>query len=259
MHDTALLPPISAFRDWLQTPPGRYLLECEQELLNVLVPDIFGYHALQVGVPELDGLRTNRMPHRWRADTLHRGDAAQLVLDAEDLPFAAQSLDLVVLAHVLEFSEDPHQVLREVERVLIPEGRVLVLCLNPFSLWGLRQRLLRGICAPYLPREGHFIRLQRLKDWFRLLSLEPERGRFGCYVPPARSEKWLQRWSWTERAGERWWPVAGNVYAITAVKRVRGMHLVGPAWKRARRAQVSAIPVGSSSSSPRNGSHGKQK
>ena len=52
---------------WLQSPPGRYLLAWEQDRLDHDVADAFGFHALQLGMPELDGLRANRMPHRWVA------------------------------------------------------------------------------------------------------------------------------------------------------------------------------------------------
>lgn len=234
---------------WLQTPPGHYVLDWEQRQLDTLVADIFGYNALQAGLPELDGLRQNRMPlkfyaapasprpelhPRWQAITLTRFD---------ELPFCNQSLDLIVLAHALEFADEPHQVLREVERVLIPEGQVIITGFNPYSLWGLRQVFARaGVRQPFLPTEGQFISLSRLKDWLKLLNLEMHRGRFGCYAPPCRTDKWLRRWSFVERAGDRWWPVGGAVYCVSAVKRVRGMRLIGPAWKeRSARAKAAAL------------------
>jgi len=61
--------------------------------------------------------------------------------------------------------------------------------------------------SDYLPRAGQFIALPRLKDWLKLLSFEVNRGRFGCYAPWARSDKWLGRWRFMEKAGDRWWPV----------------------------------------------------
>ena len=127
--------------DWFETPPGRYLLAWEQAQFDQAVADIFGYHALQLGLSEVQGLRANRMPHRWLAlsDPAQAG-AAALWTDFSALPFPANSLDLVVLPHTLELSPDPHATLREVERVLVPEGRVVICGLNPASLWGMRQR-----------------------------------------------------------------------------------------------------------------------
>ncbi len=161
--------------------------------------------------------------------------AALLRCDFEALPIDTQSLDLVVMPHTLELAHDAHLALREVERVLRPEGRLVILGFNPHSLWGVRQRIGRlrqrlthsGAKPLYLPSEGEFITYRRLRDWLRLLSFEVEGGRFGCYRPPFTSEKGLTRFGWMERMGDRWWPVFGAVYFLVAVKRVRGMRLIG--------------------------------
>lgn len=207
---------------WLQTPPGRHLLAWEQAQVDAAVADLFGFHALQLGLPALEGLAANRMPHRWLT-------GRDLHCDAEALPFESASLDLVLLPHALELTADPHGLLREVERVLRPEGRLIVFGLNPASFWGLRQNLgrLRARGEPYLPRQGEFIGYWRLRDWLKLLSFEVEAARFGVYRPPLRTEAWLQRWQWIEPIGARWWPVLGAVYFIQAIKRVHGMRMIG--------------------------------
>jgi len=233
--------------DWLQTPAGRYLLAWEQQRLDAAVADRFGFHALQLGLPELEALRANRMPQRWLAqDGQEQPLAARVVLrcDFDALPFPSNSLDLIVLPHTLELARDPHQTLREVERVLRPDGRVVINGFNPASAWGLRQnlgRLLGGRRRLFMPRTGEYIGYWRLRDWLRLLSFEVEAAQFGGYRPPLRSDKWLERWSWIERIGARWWPVLGAVYFVVAVKRVHGMRLVGLA-KRSKRA-VQAAPA----------------
>ena len=245
-------PAIIGLSDWLKTPPGRYLLAWEQQHLDQAVADVFGFHALQIGLPELDALRANRMPHRWVLGNAAPAAAPATVAlygNFDALPFDGQSLDLVVLPHALELARDAHHTLREVERVLRPEGRVVILGFNPASLWGLRQRmghLKRGVGLGrrrklFLPSTGDFIGYRRLRDWLRLLSFEVEAGQFGCYAPPAGSQKWLSRFEWAERAGDRWWPVFGAVYALTAVKRVRGMRLVGLA--RDARAKPKKAPA----------------
>ena len=255
--------------EWLETPPGRYLLAWEQAQLDHSVADVFGFHALQLGLPELDALRDNRMPHRWLATDQpvdsragpevpaapRRPVRAQVVLhcDFDALPFDSQSLDLVVLPHTLELARDPHLALREVERVLMPEGKVVILGFNPRSLWGIRQRLgaLRRSLGfkpghgLFLPSGGEFIGYRRLRDWLRLLSFEVEAGRFGCYAPPLSSERWLERFGWAESVGERWWPVFGAVYLVVAVKRVRGMRLVGLARRHRQAAKAATAAVAS--------------
>ena len=231
---------IIGLHEWFETPPGQYLLDWERRCFEEGVADIFGYHSLQLGLPVLDTLAANRMPHHWRAvDTTlpaWGGVAASLRTDFTALPFAPASLDLVTLPHTLELSLDPHATLREVERVLVPEGRVVLSCINPVSLWGLAQRRARlyqrlGGGRLYLPEAGEFIGYWRLRDWLRLLGFEVESVRFGCYRPAVRGQRALDRMAWMERLGDRWWPILGAAYFIVAIKRVHGMRLLSPSWK----------------------------
>src|SRR3569832_2836075 len=121
---------IIGMRQWFETPPGRYLAAWEKAEFDRAVADIFGFHALQLGLPEIDALQGNRMPHRWLAlqEPPGPGSPAKpaLVTDFAALPFEENSLDLVVLPHSLELNVDPHATLREVERVLVPEGKVVI-------------------------------------------------------------------------------------------------------------------------------------
>jgi SAM-dependent methyltransferase len=241
-------------QQWFETPPGRYLLAWEQAEFDQAVGDIFGYHALQMGLPGLDALRTNRMPHKWLAlsEAASVENEAErkpdLVTDFAALPFEENSLDLVVLPHSLELNLDPHTTLREVERVLVPEGKLVICCLNPASLWGLRQRRAHvyrrlGFGELYLPDAGDFIGYWRLRDWLRLLSFEVETSSFGCYRPAFASDKWLERFAWMDAVGEHSWPIFGAAYFIVAVKRVRGIKLIGPAWKKAKRIATAPVPI----------------
>lgn len=249
---------------WLRTPPGQYLLRWEQARLDHAVSDMFGYHALQLGLPEVQGLRANRMPHRWVAtdgrveiealplpepddasiSTLPFDPAPALHCEFDALPFPNASLDLVVLPHALEIARDPHLALREVERVLVPEGRVVVTGFNPASLWGLRQYRAHGLGGRlFLPDVGEFIGPRRLRDWLQLLELELESAEFGCYQPAARGARTLARFGWLERLGQRWWPILGATYCIVAVKRVRGALLIGQSWRRATAPVAQPAPI----------------
>lgn len=233
----------SELAQWMETPQGRYVLDWEQGKLDNMVADIFGYNAVQLGLPGCDFLRANRIALRFSAGT---EPGVALATDLAHLPLATSSIDLVVMPHVLEFAEDPHQILREVERVLMPEGQVVICGFNPFSLWGLRRRF----SAKQIPWSGRYLSLPRIKDWLALLGFEANRGSFGCYAPPAAQGKWINRFSFMEKAGNRWWPIAGGVYIIQAVKRVQGMRLVLPAWRTTAAKQKSLATVA------RNGTHG---
>ena len=215
---------MTAATQWLATPPGQYLLAREQAYFDNAVADIFGYHALQLGMDELDLLRASRIPLR-----VHVGRSATTGLRADfrDLPIESNSVDLMVLPHTLEFSDHPHQIVREVARALRPEGQVVIAGFNPLSLWGLR-RGMGGRDA--FPWNGSFIHLPRVKDWFALLGLEIVAGSMACYAPPCADQKWLDRFAFMEKVGDRWWPIAGGVFFLQAIKRVRGIRLIMPKW-----------------------------
>jgi SAM-dependent methyltransferase len=229
--------------EWFSTPQGRYVLDWERAQFDLATEDVFGFRAVQAGLPGIDFLSANRIPWRF-ALALEPG--AALAADPHQLPLASQSVDLLALPHVLETAADPHQVLREAERVLMPEGHLVISGFNPLSLWGLRQSFMRerrrrALGAPW---EARFLGLLRLKDWLRLLGFELNGGRFGRYAPAVASAEWLARFAFLESAGERWWPILGGAYVVRAVKRVHGMRVITPAWRRerARRRAVAPVP-----------------
>jgi SAM-dependent methyltransferase len=237
---------IIALGSWLDCDAGSYVRRWEESRLNALTADIFGFNAMQIGLPQIDTLQASRMANKWRTDNLVPPEGrGQIVVahDFKELPFASQSIDLVVLPHVLEFADEPHQVLREVERVLIPEGQVIVCGFNPASMWGARQLGGRLTGAHFLPQDGEFISVPRLKDWLKLLNMEVNRGHFGCYSPPCATDKWLNRFSFMEKAGDRWWPFLGAVYIVQAIKRVKGMRLIGPVWSKQQVQSPRAVPA----------------
>ena len=238
---------------WGGTATGATALQWEQQELDGIVADLFGYHAVQLGMPALDALRNNRMPGRWlalsEADewTTVQPRAPSLAFDFTAMPFPNQSLDLVVMPHGLEHGLDPHQTLREVDRVLRPEGRVVISGFNPASLLGLtrrfsalqREAVRAGLGPEDLRRAG--LAHRRLRDWLHLLGFEIELNRFGCFGPVVSTPAWRERWSWLERSGDRWWPALGGVYVIVAVKRVRGLRVIGLAKRR--NARVAPAPA----------------
>ncbi len=229
-------PQTASLAAWLETPLGQYVLGREQAYFDHAVADVFGYHAVQLGLPAVDFLRASRIPFRR---TVAAQPPAGLIADFRDLPLASGSVDLIVLPHVLEFDAHPHQILREVARVLMPEGHAVIACFNPWSLWGLRRAF--GGESPW---SGRFINLPRLKDWLALLGLEIAAGQFACYAPPCSEQKWLERCRFMESAGDRWWPIAGGVYFLQAIKRVRGLRIIMPKWsdRLAPKKRLAAAP-----------------
>ena len=242
-------PPIVELVEWFQTAPGQYVLAWERAQFDACVADVFGYQAWQMGMPGLDLLRANRMPFKAVVGSEVAGDLAAMgwrngvAALPEALPFDSQSIDLLVLPHVFECTESPHQVLREVERVLVPEGRVVLSGFNPWSLWGARNAM-PGMEA-WMPRPvSSQVSPLRMKDWLKLMSFDVDATRLGCYVPPCRTDQWLRRWHFLEAQGKRWWALGGAAYVISATKRVPGMRLIGPAWKKKRQpASTASVAV----------------
>lgn len=230
--------PMQTTQQWFETSLGQYLLEREQTYFDQAVADIFGYNSVQIGFPQHDFLRTNRMPFQFSAG-IEKNAALRAAPDF--LPIATSSVDLVLLPHVLEFNSNPHQILREVQRILIPEGHVIISGFNPRSLWGIRRWF--GSSKYDFPWRGNFIALPRLKDWLALLDFEMTAGRLCCYAPPFSQEKWLHRFNFMEAAGDRWWPISGGVYFLQAVKRVHGMRVIRPEWKESVAARRGMAPI----------------
>ena len=264
-------------QNWLKTPPGQYLLDWEHSQFERVVADIFGYHALQLGLPALNALQASRIPHRWVASpylpgfevdyamnkiamqaintqakdqkkSVNEDEKIAFVTEFEALPFAENSLDLLILPHSLELSPDPHATLREAERVLVPEGKLIICGFNPLSLWGFKQKRSHlykrlNFGDLYLPEAGEFIGYRRLRDWLRLLNFDVEPSLFGCYRPAVKSEGLLQRFAWMDKLGEKYWPIFGAVYFVVAVKRVRGMRMISPVKKLARITNGAPVSV----------------
>jgi len=220
--------------DWFATPLGRYVLARECAYFDQTVADIFGYYALQVGLPQAPLLAQSRIASRW---TLDYDPPAHLIADPHYLPFAESSVDLIVMPHALEFTDDPHLMLREAYRVIRPEGQIVIAGFNPFSLFGAKRYFGREQSPPW---NGNFIALYRVKDWLTLLGFDVVGGRLDAYVPPFSREKWLERSAFLESAGDRWWPIGGGIYFLRATKRVHGMRVVTPSWQRRERRDALA-------------------
>lgn len=227
-------PPITHLEyDWLESTIGRYLMAKEQALYDQAVVDLFGFNALQMGGTRMGLLSSSRIPNRYRAAAFVRDTPDNHIYCNDDfLPFANGSLDLLLLPHRLEFSERPHQTLREAERVMMPDGHLLISGFNPMSVWGIKSSLSKLIKkTPSYPWHGNFIGLTRMKDWLTLLGFEIMSVNLSCNMPPFEQPHWYQRFAFWDTFSEEYCGVMGGIYFIVAKKRVHGMTPLKPAWK----------------------------
>ena len=196
---------------WWQSSLARYIQSQEQQWLKYQQAKLHGFFQLQLGGQSLI-LPTSLRPCYQAL----MGSSGQFYAQSEQLPFKSDSVDVMLLQHVVEFSRQPHQLLREADRVLNEDGTLVVLCFNPFSVWGLR-RLFSW--QDSLPWRGQFFSRQRLKDWLSLLDFDVVEARSIIYCPPWQNERWIKRGGFLERWGRRLWPYLGGVTAIVAKKR----------------------------------------
>ncbi len=196
-----------------------------------MLTDLFGYQLVQVGELGADTQHLASCPIRYKTVISHRDTSdvqGVIVAAAAQLPIATDCIDAMVLVHTLDFSRDPHQVLREAERVLIPEGRLIVIAFNPFSLWGLWRVF--GRRQGNIPWSGHFVSYPRLNDWLSLLGFGIERMDVMEFRPPTCGAQ-LDA---IERLGRRFWPMFAGVYIVRAVKRVSRVTPLRPRWSSLR-------------------------
>ena len=222
---------------WFNTSTGSHLAALEKGCTDNLLEGIFGYFAIQIGLPDRDMLGASPINTKIK---IGRSKHCDVRADPRSLPFVSSSVDLVLIVHQLEFTSHPEAIIREAFRVLRPEGQIILIGFNPAGLYGLRQRL--DTSGQY-PWHGNFIFLYRLRDWFALLGLTTRHGTQVGYAPPWLSSEsdWLR--DKFESAGKRWWPMFGGAYVIQAIKRVPAIRRITPAWRNKVKEAVPAAGV----------------
>ena len=279
-------------RNWYATDLGNALLDIEKQCLNELLEHIFGYNLIQLGclqahdhlpaqgdLPAHGCLNDNNTGANIESEVRsnvqkqrlisHSKISGQFVIESlqqanqansgtcmntrfDALPLRNHSIDAVILPHTLEFEQNPHQILREVERVLVAEGKAVFLGFNPFSLWGLWHKYWevknhisirkdmrkvsknvrrRAIQDVPLPSCGHLISQKRLRDWLQLLGFDIELVNEYFYRPPLRSSVLLKKLEFIERAGQFSQILPAGGYLMVATKRVSTLTPIRQGWK----------------------------
>ena len=220
--------------------------------LGRILPDLFGYHLLQVGrLGQRDLLTGSRILNRLvvELDGRPAANAYPAILGrAVALPVESDSVDVVLLPHILEFEDEPHEALREASRVLVPEGHLVICGFNPWSLLGVWRLALKGTGA--MPWCGHFLGANRIVDWLALLGFDVL-GIDACFLrPPFRAPRLLERLDFIERAANARLPVLGGAYVALARKRVTTLTPIRTRWKPRRRLMAVGLAEPSVRSMP---------
>ena len=223
--------------EWLAGALGQRVYALERKLVAEALTQVFGWHLLQIGewgedLELLSAARTQRKAilTQEAVTSVHSGVMCiRSRLDA--LAIASDSVDAVLLPHTLEYAADPHEMLREVERILPGDGQLIILGFRPFSSWGLRNLLAR---SGFPPGTERFIAEHRLRDWLKLLGFEVTDARRYLFTWPWGSAA-PRRQRFLEYTGNALWPLFAGAYMLRARKRVYTLTPVQPRWRtRAR-------------------------
>ena len=235
------------FQLWYSSSLGKRLAQSEKQVLDEVLADLFGYYLLQCGCPEIKAeseagnwLKTSRVSTRICLDyDNNQGVSCQANL--AHLPVKADSIDIVILPHVLDFSVEPHQVLREAERVLIAEGHVVILGFNPWSLWNVIRLFL--FWTKQAPWNARFLSASRVMDWLALLGFDVIQCKGYFHQLPVQSERLNNKMGFLENLVQRFLPNMGAGYVLVARKRVETLTPIRPRWRTRRRVVTNGLEV----------------
>ncbi|NOG59159.1 MAG: methyltransferase domain-containing protein [Proteobacteria bacterium] len=231
------------FSNWFASPLGKRVFTAEVEELQDILPDMFGYHILQYSYSaESNYINASRIADKtvlFLDESEIQNSLKAIYTSAEELPIASDSIDVIVLPHILEYSKDAHKLLREMDRVLIGDGRVVIIGINPISLWGLWHLFL--CWWGNMPWSGRLISIPKIKDWLSLLDFDVKKTKCFFFSPPLRSEKWLNKLIPLERLGHYCWPILGGLYVIVAKKRVIPLNPIKMHWTAKRKILGSGV------------------
>jgi len=234
-------------KSWQKLANGETILSAINQQLEPWLPKFFGYYLLKLGA--LSGyIDTANSPIKHQLTISQQSDHGDIIADIDDLPLLEHSVDVCLLSHVLEFSLDPHHVVREANRVLIPNGYLVITGYNPFSLAGLNKLVPYRRQQP--PWNERFFSPMRVKDWLQLMGFEilaDQRCLHSTLANKVGAGVIASHW---QQFAENYLPSLGSIYVIVAKKRVLPLTPIKPKWKI--RPKFSPVKVPTMNTSSRN-------
>jgi len=228
------------WQDWLSHETlGRHLLEAEAQLLTTLLTKQLGKHVVLLGVPQqLNLLNTSRLAVHTLVSPLPAvpDDEYHIESNLHELPILTGSIDLVIIPHTLEFIDRGRQLLNEACRVIKPEGLVVIVGFNPYSLWGFAKNVFK---SKQIPGNGHFINTYNVKNWLQLAEFQLESHSSILFNPPFANINWYKKLNFLESVGKMLFPKLGGVYLIVARAKVIPLTPIRTHWKQ----QLSGITI----------------
>tara|TARA_R110001592_G_scaffold134161_1_gene349767 strand:- start:3010 stop:3747 length:738 start_codon:yes stop_codon:yes gene_type:complete len=218
---------------WSQLSNGQHLQAKTQHLVNNAISHCFGYHLLKLGHLSTQ-LKTNKCPIRHQINCAEDGADVGIRSDLHDLPFQDSTIDLCILVHELDFSSDPHQLLREIDRVLTLDGTLIISGYNPYSLFGCQT-----LMTPKNTQTARLFSPNRVIDWLHLLGFEiKQKQHFDSILGQPKGPIF----SLIENIGQRYLSFFCSVYFIVAKKQSIPMTPIKSSFEF-RRSIINNRPV----------------
>lgn len=221
---------------WQQLKSAEWAFDSIQTRLDEWCPKLFGYHMLKLGglSCELETSNCN-IKHQIHLDITNSRHT--VIADAFDLPFIEKSIDTALVCHQLDYCSDPHRLLREVDRIIIDDGYIILTGFNALSIFGFARIL------PWrknnLPWSGRMFTPYRIKDWLGVLNYEIIDS--DCYglFPSRKASSPLN--TWLEHSLGRCASSFGSAYFIVARKRTCPLRPIKPHWKSKRSLTPASV------------------
>ncbi|CUX96978.1 class I SAM-dependent methyltransferase [Candidatus Hoaglandella endobia] len=213
---------------WDAIPKGTYYRQVLEQGLKKWWPKLFGFYLLKIGALSAD-LDTGDCAILHQINIGLEGKNLHVIADLYQLPFANKSADACLLAHTLSYIGDPHQLLREVDRVLIDDGWLIITTFNPISLLGLGKFF--SFFFRQQPYKSRMYTPMRLLDWLGVLNFEV------LYCTQFQALPW--RWQRGPLLRRPNCPAIGCLSIIIARKRSLPLNLLTPLKIRSLRTDCS--------------------
>ena len=229
--------------EWFKTQLGEEVLDKEKSLLNQLLPSMFGYYLVQTGFGAPQWLTSSSTIHKKvfvselpQISEYYHSVCSRL----DELALATESVDVAILHHSLDFESAPHRALREIARVIIPGGKIVIVGFNPWSIWGFCQLFMAT--SARLPWCGNFLSPYRISDWLKLLDFQVEGYESILHGLPTARPKVRKLFGWLAYLGQHIWRQKGGVYVMVATKQVSTLTPIKPAFQSVR--DMVHLPIG---------------
>ena len=229
-------------RDYFSLPMGARMLESERALLSKSTESIFGFHLLQLSALSKDSLiESAGARHKVIASfSSNENSSASVCVDVVSLPFATDSVDGVVLHHMLDYSATPHDLLKEVKRITRPGGDIIIVGFNPYSALGIVS--LWGRVSKHKFWDNRMLSVSRLIDWLTLLDISAKKIEYTFFKLPINKvflAAFFQRvdsFLSTKRVS-----IGAGIYMIHAKNEYLTVTPIRPAWDTSNARFSSAV------------------